>query len=103
MMLPTPISWRSSASRRGMHEAPRNTLRWKYSLGFIDRWLRVVAELGAVVGLRVALVQQREQLGHPDRRRLGDRDLELRVALEDARPRSGRSAAAPTTSTTSVM
>jgi hypothetical protein len=40
MMFSTPIWWRISASRRGMQEAPKKTFRWKYSLGFILRWLR---------------------------------------------------------------
>ena len=35
MMFESPISWRISASLRGMHELPIFTLRRKYSLGGI--------------------------------------------------------------------
>ena len=52
MMFARPISWRSSASRRGMHDAPRNTLRAKYSRRLHREVAAVVAELLRVVASR---------------------------------------------------
>jgi hypothetical protein len=46
----------------------------------------VIAELLRVVGLRVALVEQLEVFGNPNRGALGHRDLELRETFEDTPP-----------------